>query len=171
MIVISQLKWGWLPTFGNAARLCCLTSQRISSFWNWRHFSTFSSGTRIRMRTRSGSPELIDSSSISEELVSKPVLELVSAKNRFRSNGFERVRLHDGHLRSESEKWKIKIFRTKLILPLAGNSKMHQMDYYIIFKALKRNINFKKWRRIFFHKNLPRWRTKVLLKQDKKTKS
>ena len=96
------------------------------------------------MRTRSGSPELIDSSSILEELVSKPVLELVSAKNRFRSNGFERVRLHDGHLRSESEEWKIKIFRTKLILLLAGNSKMHQMDYYIIFKALKRNINFKK---------------------------
>ena len=39
-------------TFGSADKACCLTSQIISSLWNWRHFSTLSSGTPTRTRIK-----------------------------------------------------------------------------------------------------------------------
>ena len=39
-------------TLGSADKACCLTSQIISSLWNWRHFSTLSSGTPTRTRIK-----------------------------------------------------------------------------------------------------------------------
>ncbi len=91
---MEKIKSWWCPTFGKAARLCCLTSQRTSSFWNWRHFSTFNSGTRIRIRTRSGSPELIDSSSMAAAAkIPESVKNWIELVSKNQSDRFKRVSL------------------------------------------------------------------------------